>query len=149
MDEIVDSIGVGWHGPTAKAYRALHRGAAQDAVRIQQTIQLLAQAVRLSEDGFTKQELETLDQFRRVQADVDIEVAADALSTAATVPPRRRPAVVWTTSDIWTVRRPETMPVTMTLTSVSVGMRLNARRKHESAQPRGPSTCLSGRAFSF
>ncbi|MFE7788951.1 WXG100 family type VII secretion target [Streptomyces sp. NPDC057460] len=86
MDEIVDGIEVGWRGPTAKDYRALHRGAAQDAVRIQQTIQLLAQAVRLSEDGFTKQELETLDQFRRVQADIDIEVAVDALSTAAAVP---------------------------------------------------------------
>ncbi|MGW9131605.1 WXG100 family type VII secretion target [Streptomyces sp. NPDC055681] len=86
MDEIVDGIEVGWRGPTAKAYRALHRGAAQDAVRIQQTLQLLAQAIRLSEDGFTKQELETLDQFRKVQADIDIEVAVDALSTAAAVP---------------------------------------------------------------
>ncbi|MGR8008710.1 WXG100 family type VII secretion target [Streptomyces hypolithicus] len=86
MDEVVDSIEVGWRGRTAKAYRALHRDAAQDAVRIQQTMQLLALGVRLSEDGFTKQELETLDQFRSVQVDVGIEGAADALSTPAAAP---------------------------------------------------------------
>ncbi|MEV1089794.1 WXG100 family type VII secretion target [Streptomyces microflavus] len=83
MDEVVDSIEAGWRGPTAKAYRALHRDAALDAVRIQQIMQLLALGVRLSEDGFTKQELETLDQFRRVRVDVDIEAAADTLSTPA------------------------------------------------------------------
>ncbi|MDX2403624.1 WXG100 family type VII secretion target [Streptomyces microflavus] len=83
MDEVVDSIEAGWRGPTAKAYRALHRDAALEAVRIQQIMQLLALGVRLSEDGFTKQELETLDQFRRVQVDVDIKAAADTLSTPA------------------------------------------------------------------
>ncbi|MFD8115203.1 WXG100 family type VII secretion target [Streptomyces microflavus] len=83
MDEVVDSIEAGWRGPTAKAYRALHRDAALDAVRIQQIMQLLALGVSLSEDGFTKQELETLDQFRRVRVDVDIEAAADTLSTPA------------------------------------------------------------------
>ncbi|MEV7291573.1 WXG100 family type VII secretion target [Streptomyces microflavus] len=83
MDEVVDSIEAGWRGPTAKAYRAFHRDAALEAVRIQQIMQLLALGVRLSEDGFTKQELETLDQFRRVQVDVDIKAAADTLSTPA------------------------------------------------------------------
>ncbi|MFJ1953078.1 WXG100 family type VII secretion target [Streptomyces microflavus] len=91
MDEVVDSIEAGWRGPTAKAYRALHRDAALEAVRIQQIMQLLALGVRLSEDGFTKQELETLDQFRRVQVDVDIKAAADTLSTpAAGNPPAPR-----------------------------------------------------------
>ncbi|MFC9173972.1 MULTISPECIES: WXG100 family type VII secretion target [Streptomyces] len=89
MDEVVDSIETGWRGPTARAYRALHRDAALDAVRIQQTMQLLALGVRLSEDGFTKQELETLEQFRGIQVAVDVEAAANALSTptAATEPP--------------------------------------------------------------
>ncbi|WP_413752549.1 WXG100 family type VII secretion target [Streptomyces sp. R-74717] len=90
MDEIVDGIETGWRGPTAKSYRSLHRGAAEDAVRIGQTIQFLAEAIRLSEGGFTDQEFETLEQFRRVQADVDVEVAADALSTPATQAPRSR-----------------------------------------------------------
>ncbi|MFF4248064.1 WXG100 family type VII secretion target [Streptomyces sp. NPDC001822] len=88
MDEIVDGIEVGWQGPTATSYRSLHRGAAEDAVRIGQTIQFLAEAIRLSEGGFTQQELETLEQFRRVRADVDIEAAADALSTPSIQLPR-------------------------------------------------------------
>ncbi|MFF3729806.1 WXG100 family type VII secretion target [Streptomyces sp. NPDC002476] len=86
MDEVVDSIEADWRGPTAKAYRSLHRGAAQDAVRIRRTTQLLALGVRLGEDGFTKQEFETLDQFRRVQADIDVATEADALSTSKTAP---------------------------------------------------------------
>jgi hypothetical protein len=49
-------------------------------------MQLIVLGVRLSEDGFTKQELETLDQFRRVHFDVDIEAAAEALSTSAAAP---------------------------------------------------------------
>ncbi|MFJ8918862.1 hypothetical protein B046DRAFT_03307 [Streptomyces sp. LamerLS-316] len=90
MDEIVDSIETGWQGPTATTYRSLHRGAAEDAVRIGQTVQFLAEAIRLSEGGFTAQELETLDQFRRVQVDVDVEAAADKLSTPSDQPPRSR-----------------------------------------------------------
>lgn len=90
MDEIVDGIEAGWQGPTATSYRSLHRGAAEDAVRIGQTIQFLAEAIRLSEGGFTEQELEALAQFRSVQADVDVEAAADALSTPSNQPPRSR-----------------------------------------------------------
>ncbi|MFJ6809926.1 WXG100 family type VII secretion target [Streptomyces anulatus] len=90
MDEIVDGIENGWQGPTATSYRSLHRGAAEDAVRIGQTIQALAQAIRLSEGGFTDQELETLEKFRRVQVDIYVEAAADALSTPSTLPPRSR-----------------------------------------------------------
>ncbi|WP_345040359.1 WXG100 family type VII secretion target [Streptomyces sannanensis] len=90
MDEIVDGIETRWRGPTAKSYRSLHRGAAEDAVRIGQTIQLLAEAIRLSEGGFTNQELETLEQFRRIQAAVDVEAAADALSTPTNQAPRSR-----------------------------------------------------------
>ncbi|MFE4956527.1 WXG100 family type VII secretion target [Streptomyces sp. NPDC056653] len=90
MDEIVDGIETGWRGPTATAYRSLHRGAAEDAVRIGQNIQFLAEAIRLSEGGFTNQELETFEQFRRVHADVDVEAAADALSTPTTQALRSR-----------------------------------------------------------
>ncbi|MCS0635820.1 WXG100 family type VII secretion target [Streptomyces sp. LP05-1] len=92
MDEIVDSIEAGWAGPTATAYRALHRDAARDAVRIQQTMKVLALGVRLSEDGFTKQELDTLDEFRSLQVGIDIEAAADGLSTPASPPPPPPPA---------------------------------------------------------
>ncbi|MGW2278091.1 WXG100 family type VII secretion target [Streptomyces sp. NPDC001770] len=88
MDEIVDSVESGWQGPTATSYRSLHRGAAEDAVRIGQKIQLLAEAVRLSEGGFTEQELDALERFRAIQVDADVEAAADALSTPTPGVPR-------------------------------------------------------------
>lgn len=81
MDEIVDVIEAGWRGPAAKAYRALHRGAAEDAVRIRGVMKILEQAMRLSRDGFTEQELEIMGQFRRMQNAVDVAAEANALST--------------------------------------------------------------------
>lgn len=86
MDEIVDGIEAGWRGPAAEAYRAKHRAAAEDAARIRQTMKLLARAVRLSKGGFTAQELEILDGFRRVRSEADIQAEADGLSTPGTVP---------------------------------------------------------------
>ncbi|MFJ1695075.1 WXG100 family type VII secretion target [Streptomyces sp. NPDC088252] len=81
MDTIVDTIEAGWGGSTAKAYRKLHRGAAEDAVRIREVIKILGKAVRLSKDGFTEQELDLLDQFRRAQSSVDVTAEAGTLST--------------------------------------------------------------------
>ncbi|MFD7258111.1 WXG100 family type VII secretion target [Streptomyces sp. NPDC059874] len=95
MDEIVDSIEARWRGPAAEAYRARHRAAAEDAVRIRGTMKLLAEAMRLSEGGFTAQELEVLQQFRRVQAASDLSAEVDAVSTPNVVPvaaPRSRVA---------------------------------------------------------
>lgn len=86
MDEIVDGIEARWRGPASEAYRAKHRAAAEDAVRIRQTMKVLAKAIRLSKDGFSAQELEILDDFRRVQSNADIQAETDALSTPNTAP---------------------------------------------------------------
>lgn len=80
MDAVVDSIAAGWQGPTATAYRALHRGVAEDAVRIRQVLFLLEEATRASRDGFTEQELEILARFKRVQSGEDVSAAARALT---------------------------------------------------------------------
>ncbi|MFF7076409.1 WXG100 family type VII secretion target [Streptomyces lavendulae] len=80
MDRVVDSIAAGWQGPTATAYRALHRGAAEDAVRIRQVLSLLERATRASRDGFTAQELEVLAAFRRVQSQEDVSASAGELT---------------------------------------------------------------------
>ncbi|MCQ0023273.1 WXG100 family type VII secretion target [Streptomyces somaliensis DSM 40738] len=93
MDAIVDGIEAGWRGPAAKAYRSLHRGAAEDAVRIRLVLQRLEQAVRLSRDGFSAQDLEVMEQLRQVQADVDVAAEARDLSTphsGASAPSRSR-----------------------------------------------------------
>ncbi|QNP63923.1 WXG100 family type VII secretion target [Streptomyces genisteinicus] len=81
MDEIVDSIEAGWRGPAAKAYRAFHRGAAEDAVRIRMVMQRLEQAVRLSRDGFSQNDLDVMDRLRAIQATVDVQAETRELST--------------------------------------------------------------------
>lgn len=93
MDGIVDGIEAGWSSPTAKAYRDLHREAAEDAVRIRGVLRLIEQAVRLSRDNFTEQEVETLQSFRQIEAHVDVVREAADLSTpnntSAAPPPQR------------------------------------------------------------
>ncbi|MEU6219166.1 WXG100 family type VII secretion target [Streptomyces sp. NPDC047022] len=79
MDAIVDRIEAGWRGPAATAYREFHRAAAEDAVRIREVMKLLEEAVRLSRDGFSEQDIEVLERMRRVRVDIDSEV--DRLST--------------------------------------------------------------------
>ncbi|MGV9559423.1 WXG100 family type VII secretion target [Streptomyces sp. NPDC003522] len=91
MDAIVDRVEAGWRGPAATAYRGFHRAAAEDAVRIREVIRHIEQAVRLSRDGFTEQELEVMAQLRAITVDIDSEV--DKLSTpnpeaTGPVPPR-------------------------------------------------------------
>ncbi|MFF8485826.1 WXG100 family type VII secretion target [Streptomyces antibioticus] len=81
MDAVVDSIEAGWRGPAAKAYRALHRGVAEDAVRIRMVIQRLEQGVRLSRDGFSEQDLDLMEQLRQIQIETDVRVEAAELST--------------------------------------------------------------------
>ncbi|MDX3803146.1 WXG100 family type VII secretion target [Streptomyces sp. AK04-3B] len=85
MDAIVDRIEAGWRGPAASAYRDFHRAAAEDAVRIREVMKLLEEAVRLSRDGFSQDDLEVLAHMRQIQVDVDSEVAR--LSTPNTGPP--------------------------------------------------------------
>lgn len=79
MDAIVDRIEAGWRGPAATAYRGFHRAAAEDAVRIREVIRHIEQAVRLSRDGFTEQELDVMARLRNIPVDVESEV--DRLST--------------------------------------------------------------------
>ncbi|MGW4321698.1 WXG100 family type VII secretion target [Streptomyces sp. NPDC004684] len=91
MDALVDTIEAGWQGSAGSAYRAFHRAAAEDAVRIREVLELVESAVRLSRDGFTERELEVLDRLRRIEMGVAGEV--DRLSTPdpAAAEPQTRP----------------------------------------------------------
>ncbi|WP_329622526.1 WXG100 family type VII secretion target [Streptomyces sp. NBC_01255] len=80
MDGVVDRVAAGWQGPTATAYRSLHRGVAENAVRIRQVMVLLEAAMRASRDGFTEQELDTLARIRRMQDGEDVSAAARDLT---------------------------------------------------------------------
>ncbi|MER6613255.1 WXG100 family type VII secretion target [Streptomyces xantholiticus] len=91
MDAVVDGIEAGWKGEAAKGYRALHPGAAEDAVRIRELLKLLESAMRMSRDGFTDQELDTLRRMRQAESRVDVAREAADLSrgTAAPTPASR------------------------------------------------------------
>ncbi|MFD6885328.1 WXG100 family type VII secretion target [Streptomyces sp. NPDC059957] len=91
MDAVVDTIEARWQGPAAKAYRLRHRDAAREAVRIRELMKLLEAAVRMSRDGFTGQELDTLAAFRRIQMSVDVDSEAADLSTPNTGSPPPAP----------------------------------------------------------
>ncbi|MEU9440663.1 WXG100 family type VII secretion target [Streptomyces sp. NPDC048304] len=82
MDELVDRIEAGWRGPAATTYREFHRAAAGDAVRIREVMKGLEEAVRMSRDGFSADDLHVLEQMRRIHVNVDSEV--DKLSTPNT-----------------------------------------------------------------
>lgn len=89
MDAIVDRIEAGWQGAAATGYRDLHRGASEDAVRIREVLVVIEEAVRLSRDGFTHQELETLRRMRGAESQVDVAGEAAKLSDE-TSPPQSR-----------------------------------------------------------
>ncbi|MET9463711.1 WXG100 family type VII secretion target [Streptomyces sp. NPDC006544] len=93
MDAIVDRIEAGWKGETGKAYRDLHRAAAEDAVRIREILVVLEEAVRMGRDGFTQQELDVLQAFRKVRSAVDVAQEVDRLSEG-TAPPAPRSALL-------------------------------------------------------
>ncbi|BFP53266.1 WXG100 family type VII secretion target [Streptomyces griseus] len=80
MDAVVDRIESGWRGEAAKGYRALHRGAAEDAVRIREILKVLEAAMRMGRDGFTEQELDVLRAMRSVRSNVDVAAEAQRLS---------------------------------------------------------------------
>ncbi|MGN9796468.1 WXG100 family type VII secretion target [Streptomyces sp. OZ13] len=91
MDAVVDRIEAGWKGEAAKGYRALHQGAAEDAVRIREILKVLEEAMRMSRDGFTDQELDTLRRMRQAGSGVDAALEAAGLSegTAPLTPASR------------------------------------------------------------
>ncbi len=91
MDTVVDTIEARWQGPAAKAYRRRHHDAAKEAVRIRELMKLIEAAVRMSRDGFTEQELDTLAAFRRIQMSVDVDREAAELSTPNTGSPPPAP----------------------------------------------------------
>ncbi|MEU6979048.1 MULTISPECIES: WXG100 family type VII secretion target [unclassified Streptomyces] len=80
MDAIVDRAEARWRSPAATAYRKLHREAGADAVRIREILGVLEQAVRMSRDGFTRQELDTLRRLRAESDSVDAAAEVRALS---------------------------------------------------------------------
>ncbi|MGK5631164.1 WXG100 family type VII secretion target [Streptomyces sp. URMC 123] len=67
LNTIVATIDAGWRSSAGSAYKDLQRGVNEDAIRIRQMLILLEEAMKMSRDGFTDQELEVMRSFRQLQ----------------------------------------------------------------------------------
>ncbi|MEU6171216.1 WXG100 family type VII secretion target [Streptantibioticus parmotrematis] len=83
LDDLVDGLERGWNSPAATTYRQLQRSVNEDAERIREMLRFIAEAVRLSRDGFSRQDLDVLARFRALY---DVPGSPDKLSRA-TAPP--------------------------------------------------------------
>ncbi|WP_260605382.1 WXG100 family type VII secretion target [Streptomyces sp. WAC01280] len=80
MDAVVDKAEARWRSDAAVAFRRLQREAGEDAVRIRGILAVLEQAVRMGRDGFSRQELDVLQQMRRAQRSTDAAAEVRELS---------------------------------------------------------------------
>ncbi|MCF6523815.1 WXG100 family type VII secretion target [Streptomyces sp. JJ36] len=70
LNGIIDRIETGWRSSAARAYTELQRGVNEDAVTIRKNLILIEEAVRMSRDGFSAQDLDTMEHFQRIQDSV-------------------------------------------------------------------------------
>ncbi|MEV4922248.1 WXG100 family type VII secretion target [Streptomyces roseoverticillatus] len=67
LNELVGSVDHGWQSAAASAYKELQKSVNQDAARIRKSLILIKEAVELSRDGFSRQDLEILHRFQQIQ----------------------------------------------------------------------------------
>lgn len=95
LNTMVDTAEKGWRSPAAATYRDLQHSVNDDVSTVRQMLIFIAEAVRMSRDGFSAQELETLEHFRKLQQSVEgrqrlLEMAdTGAHEPPATVPRSR------------------------------------------------------------
>ncbi|MBB5939604.1 WXG100 family type VII secretion target [Streptomyces zagrosensis] len=80
MTTIIDVIESGWRSSAASTYAEFQQGVAEDLVRIKSSLYLLEEAVRMSSDGFSAQEIDTLRKLQRVQGSMDVAHEAHDLT---------------------------------------------------------------------
>jgi uncharacterized protein YukE len=71
LNGLVDAAEKGWRSPAASVYRELQRSTNGDAETVRKMLALVEEAVRLSRDGFSAQDLDTLESFRALQMPSD------------------------------------------------------------------------------
>ncbi|MFG1811776.1 WXG100 family type VII secretion target [Streptomyces sp. NPDC049040] len=96
LNALVDAAEKGWRSPTASIYRDLQRSVNTDAVTVRRMLGFIEEAVRMSRDGFSAGDLETLESFRAlaIPSDGAPPLFSPALPAAAPPPaaPRSRVA---------------------------------------------------------
>ncbi|MCA1221950.1 WXG100 family type VII secretion target [Streptomyces sp. 8L] len=86
MTTLVDTIEGGWQSDAGDGYREVHLRVAKDVVRVGELLGVVEEAVRLSRDGFTNQESDTLRRMNQEAEHVDATAEAKHLMA----PPRSR-----------------------------------------------------------
>lgn len=87
LNALVDAAEKGWRSPAASVYRDLQRSANGDAATVRKMLGFIEEAVRMSRDGFSAQELETLESFHALEVPYDAPAAPPAAAPGA---PRSR-----------------------------------------------------------
>ncbi|MEU3964514.1 WXG100 family type VII secretion target [Streptomyces buecherae] len=67
LNGVVDRIESGWKGSAAGAYNQLQSGVNLHARKIRELLVLIEQAMKMSRDGFSQQELDQLQKFKNMQ----------------------------------------------------------------------------------
>lgn len=86
LNALVDASERGWRSAAASVYRDLQRSANSDAETVRRMLDLIAEAVRMSRDGFSAQDLETLESLRALDVP-DFGSSLPAADPSAAPPP--------------------------------------------------------------
>jgi WXG100 family type VII secretion target len=79
MSTIISTVSSAWQSDAGTGFCDLQQRVADDVVRLGNMLSVIEEAVRLSANGFTAQELETLQRLRDEQKKVDVAAEAEAL----------------------------------------------------------------------
>lgn len=91
LNALVEAAEKGWRGPAAGVYRDLQRSANGDAETVRKMLALIEEAVRMSRDGFSAQDLATLESFRALDVPDDRGPLAAGSATPQVPPPTAPP----------------------------------------------------------
>src|SRR4051794_1821543 len=82
MSTLVDTIEGGWQSAAGDGYREVHLRVAKDVVRVGELLGVVEEAVRLSRDGFTDRESDTLRRMNDEAHRIDATAEAQQLMSA-------------------------------------------------------------------
>ncbi|MBW1601205.1 WXG100 family type VII secretion target [Streptomyces sp. JJ66] len=66
MNATVDSVESGWKGSASGAYNNLQNQANQYARKLNDKLRFMEEALQLSKDGFTANELDQMENFKKI-----------------------------------------------------------------------------------
>ncbi|GAA4656571.1 hypothetical protein GCM10023347_02880 [Streptomyces chumphonensis] len=81
LNAAVDTIETGWKGSAAGAYNHLQRQANEYARKLYDKLRFMEEALQMSKDGFTANELEQMENFKKIQGQSPISDFIDASPT--------------------------------------------------------------------